>query len=244
MPAAEICAIVSGALPLASDFTSSVLYDLGRGGKSKEWPSTAVARPESADAQLVALKVPPHSIEAEQALLGALLIDNQAFDKIGDLLTGEDFYRDDHRRIWRTSSRWWRTTSRRTSSPSPTRSSAAKTRTRPAAPPTSRRSRKTPQRDQRQALRAAGARCSCRPARPGRHGDRRKRARAGRQGSRPAAGRGRVEDLPDRRVGHPQGSGPARIKPVLARVFEKSITSTARPIRPTSPGADRLPQAR
>jgi len=60
-----------------------------------------VARPESADAQLVALRVPPHSIEAEQALLGALLIDNQAFDKIGDLLTGEDFYRDDHRRIWR-----------------------------------------------------------------------------------------------------------------------------------------------
>ena len=60
-----------------------------------------VARQESADPQLLALKVPPHSIEAEQALLGALLIDNQAFDKIGDLVTGEDFYRDDHRRIWR-----------------------------------------------------------------------------------------------------------------------------------------------
>src|SRR5438046_2346760 len=60
-----------------------------------------VARPDSTDAQLLALKVPPHSIEAEQALLGALLMDNQAFDKIGDLLTGEDFYRDDHRRIWR-----------------------------------------------------------------------------------------------------------------------------------------------
>jgi len=60
-----------------------------------------VARPESSDAQLLALKVPPHSIEAEQALLGALLIDNHAFDKIGDLVTGEDFYRDDHRRIWR-----------------------------------------------------------------------------------------------------------------------------------------------
>src|SRR3954467_5633554 len=60
-----------------------------------------VARPESADAQLVALKVPPHSIEAEQALLGALLIDSHAFDKIGDLVTAEDFYRDDHRRIWR-----------------------------------------------------------------------------------------------------------------------------------------------
>jgi len=60
-----------------------------------------VARAESADQQLVALKLPPHSIEAEQALLGALLIDNQAFDKTGDLITGEDFYRDDHRRIWR-----------------------------------------------------------------------------------------------------------------------------------------------
>src|SRR5258706_11561345 len=60
-----------------------------------------VARPESADAQLVALKVPPHSIEAEQALLGALLINNQAFDRVADLVVGEDFYRDDHRRIWR-----------------------------------------------------------------------------------------------------------------------------------------------
>jgi replicative DNA helicase len=60
-----------------------------------------VARPESADPQLVALKIPPHSIEAEQALLGALLLDSHAFDKIGDLVTGEDFYRDDHRRIWR-----------------------------------------------------------------------------------------------------------------------------------------------
>jgi replicative DNA helicase len=61
----------------------------------------SVARTEGADPQLLALKVPPHSIEAEQALLGALLIDNQAFDKIGDLVAGEDFYRDDHRRIWR-----------------------------------------------------------------------------------------------------------------------------------------------
>ena len=60
-----------------------------------------VARQESADSQLLALKVPPHSVEAEQSLLGALLLDNQAFDKIADLVSGEDFYRDDHRRIWR-----------------------------------------------------------------------------------------------------------------------------------------------
>src|SRR5687767_15998504 len=59
-----------------------------------------VARQESADSVL-ALKVPPHSVEAEQSLLGALLLDNQAFDRVADLVTGEDFYRDDHRRIWR-----------------------------------------------------------------------------------------------------------------------------------------------
>ncbi|HYR34062.1 MAG TPA: replicative DNA helicase [Burkholderiales bacterium] len=61
----------------------------------------SIARESSADAQLVALKVPPHSVEAEQSLLGALLLDNQAFDRIGDLVAAEDFYRDDHRRIWR-----------------------------------------------------------------------------------------------------------------------------------------------
>jgi replicative DNA helicase len=60
-----------------------------------------LAREGSADPQLVALRVPPHSVEAEQSLLGALLIDNQAFDRIADLVAGEDFYRDDHRRIWR-----------------------------------------------------------------------------------------------------------------------------------------------
>src|SRR5262245_65649619 len=60
-----------------------------------------VARSDAPDPQLVALKLPPHSVEAEQSLLGALLIDNQAFDRIADLVTGEDFYRDDHRRIFR-----------------------------------------------------------------------------------------------------------------------------------------------
>ena len=60
-----------------------------------------VARQESAESPLLALKVPPHSVEAEQSLLGALLLDNQAFDRIADLVAGEDFYRDDHRRIWR-----------------------------------------------------------------------------------------------------------------------------------------------
>ncbi|MGH8725237.1 MAG: replicative DNA helicase [Burkholderiales bacterium] len=60
-----------------------------------------VARQESADPQLLALKLPPHSVEAEQSLLGALLLDNQAFDRVADLVSADDFYRDDHRRIWR-----------------------------------------------------------------------------------------------------------------------------------------------
>jgi replicative DNA helicase len=60
-----------------------------------------LARQEGADQSLVALRVPPHSVEAEQSLLGALLIDNQAFDRVADVVSAEDFYRDDHRRIWR-----------------------------------------------------------------------------------------------------------------------------------------------
>jgi len=58
-------------------------------------------RQESGDPQLLSLKVPPHSVEAEQSLLGALLLDNQAFDRVADLIGADDFYRDDHRRIWR-----------------------------------------------------------------------------------------------------------------------------------------------
>jgi replicative DNA helicase len=45
--------------------------------------------------------VPPHSIEAEQSVLGGLLLDNSAFDRIADVITEGDFYRDDHRRIFR-----------------------------------------------------------------------------------------------------------------------------------------------
>jgi replicative DNA helicase len=60
-----------------------------------------LVRQESTDPQLAALRVPPHSVEAEQSLLGALLIDNQAFDRIADIVAGADFYRDDHRRIWK-----------------------------------------------------------------------------------------------------------------------------------------------
>src|SRR5437667_6636060 len=59
----------------------------------------------ASDSQLLNLKVPPHSIDAEQSVLGGLLFDSGAFDKVGDVVTDGDFYRDDHRRIFRHVSR-------------------------------------------------------------------------------------------------------------------------------------------
>ncbi|MGI8895505.1 MAG: replicative DNA helicase [Casimicrobiaceae bacterium] len=53
------------------------------------------------DPQLDALKLPPHSLEAEQSILGGLLLDNEAADKIGDLVGADDFYSDAHRVIYR-----------------------------------------------------------------------------------------------------------------------------------------------
>jgi replicative DNA helicase len=52
------------------------------------------------DPQLESLKVPPHSIEAEQSVLGGLLLDNAAWDRIADFLSQSDFYRYDHRIIY------------------------------------------------------------------------------------------------------------------------------------------------
>ena len=53
------------------------------------------------DRETEALKLPPHSIEAEQAVLGGLMIDNGAWDRVGDVITEDDFYRRDHRQIFR-----------------------------------------------------------------------------------------------------------------------------------------------
>lgn len=53
-----------------------------------------------ADDEVARLRVPPHSIEAEQSVLGGLLLDNQAWDRAGDLLTDGDFYRYEHRLIF------------------------------------------------------------------------------------------------------------------------------------------------
>ncbi len=55
------------------------------------------ARP---DPQIDTLRVPPHSIEAEQSVLGGLLLDNAAWDRIADFVQEGDFYRYDHRIIF------------------------------------------------------------------------------------------------------------------------------------------------
>lgn len=48
------------------------------------------------------LRIPPHSIEAEQSVLGGLMLDNRAWDLIADKVSEEDFYRQDHRLIFRS----------------------------------------------------------------------------------------------------------------------------------------------
>ena len=53
------------------------------------------------DTDLAQLRMPPHSVEAEQSVLGGLLLENSAWDRIGDLISEADFYRADHRLIYR-----------------------------------------------------------------------------------------------------------------------------------------------
>ncbi|KAA2286358.1 replicative DNA helicase [Arenimonas fontis] len=53
------------------------------------------------DAKLEALRVPPQSVEAEQAVIGGLMLSPDSLDRVGDLLTENDFYRRDHRLIYR-----------------------------------------------------------------------------------------------------------------------------------------------
>ena len=48
----------------------------------------------------VTLRIPPHSVEAEQAVLGGVLIDNDAWDRIAGILTAAHFYRNDHRAVF------------------------------------------------------------------------------------------------------------------------------------------------
>ena len=52
------------------------------------------------DTELQSLRIPPHSIEAEQSVLGALIIDNNAIDRVADVLSAADFYNEGHRLVY------------------------------------------------------------------------------------------------------------------------------------------------
>ncbi|HTW38007.1 MAG TPA: replicative DNA helicase [Steroidobacteraceae bacterium] len=54
----------------------------------------------SPDDAVVDVRTPPHSLEAEQAVLGSLLIEPSAWDHVADVVRAEDFYRPDHRLIF------------------------------------------------------------------------------------------------------------------------------------------------
>ena len=66
-------------------------------------PMPMAARPESIPAakKIDPLRVPPNSIEAEQAVLGGLMLSTEAWDKVADRITEQDFYRRDHALIFR-----------------------------------------------------------------------------------------------------------------------------------------------
>jgi replicative DNA helicase len=53
------------------------------------------------DSEIAALRIPPHSVEAEQSVIGGLLLDNAAWDSVAGMIVDGDFYRDEHRRIFR-----------------------------------------------------------------------------------------------------------------------------------------------
>lgn len=58
--------------------------------------------PHDIHSEMAELRTPPHSIEAEQSVLGGLMLDNMAWDKISDVVRADAFYRFDHRLIFQT----------------------------------------------------------------------------------------------------------------------------------------------
>jgi replicative DNA helicase len=58
------------------------------------------AKPEGRADAVVSLRMPPHSVQAEQSVLGGLMLSGSAWDTVNELVTAEDFYRRDHRLIF------------------------------------------------------------------------------------------------------------------------------------------------
>ncbi len=60
----------------------------------------SVNSPAVRDQDIAQLRIPPHSLEAESSVLGGLLLDNGAWDRVADLVQDQDFYRSEHRQIY------------------------------------------------------------------------------------------------------------------------------------------------
>ena len=61
-------------------------------------------------------RMPPHSVEAEQSVLGSLMLDERAWETVSETLLDTDYYRHDHRIIFSESSKQNRTSTRGRSS--------------------------------------------------------------------------------------------------------------------------------
>jgi len=70
------------------------------GSASSPAPDDAGFQPGDGSAPRRSAKIPPHSIEAEQAVLGGLLLNDQAYYQVAEILVENDFYRRDHRLIY------------------------------------------------------------------------------------------------------------------------------------------------
>ncbi|HET7649443.1 MAG TPA: replicative DNA helicase [Gammaproteobacteria bacterium] len=64
-------------------------------------PGAVKSLDPSAASAIEGMRVPPHSVEAEQAVLGGLMLDNGRWEQVADRLVEEDFYRQDHRLLFR-----------------------------------------------------------------------------------------------------------------------------------------------
>ncbi len=64
------------------------------------FPASEQMPDHQSDGSTSSIRVPPHSVEAEQAVIGGLLLDNRAWENIADKLVEEDFYRFDHRLLF------------------------------------------------------------------------------------------------------------------------------------------------
>ena len=66
-----------------------------------EYPSNLAELPHRGDSDIARIKMQPHSIEAEQSVLGGLLLSADGWDAVSEAVVDSDFYRPDHRLIFR-----------------------------------------------------------------------------------------------------------------------------------------------